>query len=68
MELIKFEINLRKCFYLIYREDGISAQPHIIGKQSRSPKGNLLFSPLFSLSKNCMDIESWVGRKSYYRG
>ena len=37
----------------------ISAQTHTILKQYRSPKGNLLFTPLFSLSKNYMHNKVW---------
>ena len=37
----------------------ISVLPHTIVKQSRSLKSNLLISPLFSLSKNCMCHEIW---------
>ena len=40
-------------------EGRISAQPHTIVKQSSKPKGNLLFSSLFPLSKDCMYDEIW---------
>ena len=39
--------------------DNISALPHPSLKQSGSPKSNLLFSPLFSVSENCMYNEAW---------
>ena len=37
----------------------ISALPYTIVKQSFTPNSNLLFLPLFSLSKNSMHIEIW---------
>ena len=57
------------CFFLLLTlENGvkISAQPHTTVKQSRSPKGNLRFSPLFSSSKNFIHNEEWGWAQSYH--
>lgn len=40
-------------------EGKIPTQPCSIVKQNCIPKGNLLFSPLLSLSKNYMHNEGW---------
>ena len=57
------------CFFLLLTQENgvkISAQPHTTVKQSRSPKGNLQSSPLFSSSKNFMHNEGWGWAQSYH--